>query len=242
MSAYKWFGGIAGWMAGGPLGALLGYWIGSLLEKGSKNEVEEVAHAGGNAPRDSFLFSLLVLTAAIIKADGKIMHSEMEHVRGFFRRQFGDEAAREANDILLSLFNHPIDVDGCCRQMATHMDYAQRLQLLDYLVGIARADGRVDESEVRMLRRIATALQLGLQEVDSLLGLGGTSTDDAYKVLEVAPSATDAEVRRAYKQLVLKHHPDRMATLGDDVKQAAEEKLKQINEAYDRIRQERGMK
>jgi len=239
MSAFKWFGSIAGWIAGGPLGGLLGYVIGSLMDGANKPEENS---SSLNAPRDNFLFSLLVLSAAIIKADGKIMHSEMEHVRGFFRQNFGDEAAAQANDLLLTLFRQPIDVEGCCRQMAANMDYAQRLQLLDYLVGIARADGRVDSTEEQMLRRIATALQMQAQEVDSLLGLGGKSAEDAYKVLEVAPSATDAEVRRAYKQLVLKHHPDRVATLGDDVKRAAEEKLKRINEAYERIRQERGLK
>jgi DnaJ like chaperone protein len=79
-------------------------------------------------------------------------------------------------------------------------------------------------------------------EVNSLLNLGGDSLEEAYKVLEVSPDATDQEVRAAYRQLALKHHPDRVATLGEDVKKAAEEKFQQINNAKEKIYKARGMK
>jgi DnaJ like chaperone protein len=79
-------------------------------------------------------------------------------------------------------------------------------------------------------------------EVDSLLNLGGSSLEDAYKVLEVSPDATDQEVRAAYRRLALKHHPDKVAMLGDDVKRAAEEKFQQINNAKEQIYKARGMK
>ena len=65
---------------------------------------------------------------------------------------------------------------------------------------------------------------------------------DAYKVLEIEPSATDEEVRKAFRKLALKHHPDRVATLGEDVRRAAEEKFQQINNAKERIYKARGMK
>lgn len=237
MSANKWFYGVAGWMLGGPLGALLGYWIGSYFD----NRAEEAADEAPNAQHDNFVFSLLVLTAAMIKADGRVMHSEMEYVRATFRRNFGDEAATQASDILRTLVKQDIDVQGCCTQMAAHMNEGERLQLLAYLVGIARADGHLDEREAALLRQMCVWLGLALAELDSLLGMGGATADEAYKVLEVSPDASDEEVRRAYKRLVLKHHPDRVATLGDDVKRAAEEKLKLINEAYERIRAARGL-
>ena len=79
-------------------------------------------------------------------------------------------------------------------------------------------------------------------EVDSMLNLKGESLADAYKVLEIEPSATDEEVRKAFRQLALKHHPDRVATLGEDVRRAAEEKFQQINNAKERIYKARGMK
>ena len=131
---------------------------------------------------------------------------------------------------------------ACGQQISEHLDYGQRLQLLSYLVGIAKADGNVPESEIQVLRKIAQALQLSASEVNSMLNLGSQSLGDAYKVLEVAESCTDEELRKAYKLLVLKNHPDRVAALGEDIRRGAEEKLKNINDAYARICKARGLK
>lgn len=256
MSYERWFGGCIGWMLGGPLGGLLGYVLGKLVEEGGgvKGMLGGQsatngggAGAGGQGPsaaadRDNFLFSLLVMSACVIKADGRIMHSEMEYVRRFFRQNFGEAAVSQAEYILRQLFRQNIDVEGCGRQMAQHLNYGQRLQLLSYLVGIARADGSVTADEVRELRRIARAMGLGDADLDSMLNLGAATADEAYKVLEVEASCSDEELRRAYKQQVLKNHPDRVAALGEDIRRAAEEKLKKINEAYGRICKARGIK
>jgi len=120
--------------------------------------------------------------------------------------------------------------------------YEQRLQLLDFLVKIAQSDGNVCSAEVDALKEVAQSMQLSMQEVDSMLNLRGDSLEDAYKVLEIEPTASDEEVRKAYRNLVLKHHPDRVATLGEDIRKAAEEKLQRINDAKERIFKARGMK
>jgi DnaJ like chaperone protein len=75
-----------------------------------------------------------------------------------------------------------------------------------------------------------------------MLCLGGESLDEAYKVLEIDSSATDDEVKAAYRKMALKHHPDRVATLGEDVREAAEEKFQKINSAKEKIFSARGMK
>jgi DnaJ like chaperone protein len=204
--------------------------------------------------RTSFRFALLVMASYIIRADGRIMHSEMEYVRNFLRQNFGEEAAKEGNDILLRLFeqrkemerNNPYafinTIRQCAAQLASALTYEQRLQLLAFLCGIAKADGQVSPEEVDALKEIARYMQMQEAEVNSLLNLGGDSLEEAYKVLEVSPDATDQEVRAAYRQLALKHHPDRVATLGEDVKKAAEEKFQQINNAKEKIYKARGMK
>ena len=82
---------------------------------------------------------------------------------------------------------------------------------------------------------------LSASEVDSMLNLGTDTLEAAYKVLEISPSATDDEVKAAYRKLAMKHHPDRVASLGEDVRKAAEEKFRQLNEAKEKIYKARGL-
>ena len=260
MGLGKWIGGIVGFMAMGPLGALAGYAIGSLLENASN---ASNASGGGNyretytpyeGQRNSFLFAMLVMASYIIRADGRIMHSEMEFVRRFLRANFGEAAVSEGEQILLNLFEqrkqmertNPMafrnTIHECGAQIAANLTYEQRLQMLDFLAKIAQSDGNVCQVEIDALKEVARSMGLSDQEVDSMLCLRGNSLEDAYKVLEISPEATDAEVRAAYRRLALKHHPDKVATLGEDIRRAAEEKLQEINDAKERIYKARGMR
>ena len=262
-------------MAGGPLGALAGYLLGSLFESGldsvnnpdnagtfgygsgrssfqdyqqAYRQAYQQRQAQGN--RNSFLFSLLVLASYIIKADGKAMHSEMETVRQMLRQNFGDVAVSQGNDILARLFEEQkrqgwsqfkLTVSDCCSQINHQMDYSQRLQLLNFLVIIAQADGHVDPTEMAALKECASWMGLSASEVDSMLNLGRDDLESAYKVLGVSPDATDDEVKRAYRKLALEHHPDKVAALGEDVRKAAEKKFQEINAAKERIWKARGL-
>ena len=264
MSIGKWIGGILGFIALGPLGALAGIALGSLFEAGVNQAGSFVGGTGyDNGPtsgnqfegeRNSFLFSLLVMASYIIRADGRIMHSEMEFVRQFLRRNFGEIAVRQGEDILLRLFEeakrmdreHPMGfrqtIRECGAQIAYNMSYEERLQLLAFLAEIAKSDGHVCPAEIDALKEVANALGLSEREIESMLNLCGDSLEDAYKVLEIEPTATDDEVRAAYRRMAVKHHPDKVANLGEDIRKAANEKLQKINEAKERIYKARGMK
>ena len=204
--------------------------------------------AQGN--RNSFLFALLVLASYIIKADGKAMHSEMEMVRQMLRQNFGEQAVAQGDDILRRLFEEQkrqgwmqfkVTVNQCCQQINHNMNRSQRLQLLNFLVLIAQADGSVPQSEVTALKETAQWLGLTATEVDQMLGMSKDDLESAYQVLGIAPSATDDEVRKAYRSMALKHHPDKVAALGDDVRTAAEKKFQEINAAKERIYKARGL-
>lgn len=251
-------------LIGGFIGYFVGEWIAERLNLDDSDAAQRMrqhyygdydgdnrSSSGGNAfGRQNFIEHLLVLAAYIIRADGKIMHSEMETVRGVFRQNFGDAMAAEADRKLKNLFAEakqmrPEEYDGMtrltCQRIAQSSDYSGRLQLLSFLVIIAQADGSVPQVELKALRDVAAWLQMDPGEVDSMLHLGGESVDDAYKVLGIEPTATDEEVRKAYRKLALQHHPDRVANLGDDVKKAAERKFQEINNAKERIYKARGL-
>ena len=277
MAAGKWIGGVLGFITAGPLGALAGYALGSLFEHGLDAVNRDGDHRYNNAydaysgnqsygrqgygqqsyegERNSFMFSLLVLSSYIINADGKIMHSEMEMVRRFLRQNFGEAAKQQGEEILLKLFEQQKQmgmqqyrsvIQDSCHQIRANMMYEQRLQLLDFLVMIAKADGVVNPQEVQALKEMAIHMGLSAEDVDQMLNLesgasSAGSLDDAYRVLGISPDASNDEVKAAYRKMALKHHPDKVAALGEDVRRAAEKKFQEINDAKDRIYKARGL-
>ena len=182
-----------------------------------------------------------------------VLALQRDDMRQFLRQNFGPEAVGDGEAILRQLFDKQRDTDqqqpgayrqtiaDCCGQLRMVLPESQRLQLLAFLVSIAKADGNLHQTETEALRDITRLLGLLDADLNSMMGLGSTSLDDAYKVLEVSPDATDEEVKRAYKEQVKRNHPDRVAQLGEDVRRAAEEKMKQINSARDIIYQARGL-
>ena len=209
--------------------------------------------------RNSFMFSLLVLSSYIIAVDGKIMHSEMELVRRFLLQNFGESAKKQGEEILLKLFEqqkrmgmqqYRSVIQDSCHQIRANMVYEQRLQLLNFLVMIAQADNVVSAEEIQALKEIAIHMGLDPSDVDQMLGMHGgssssgsssTSLEDAYRILGITPDASNDEVKAAYRKMALKHHPDKVAALGEDVRRAAEKKFQEINDAKDKIYKARGI-
>lgn len=255
MALGKWIGGFLGLLQGGPLGALAGFVLGSLFdtitERYQTFTVEEKRTYQAQGERNGFLFSLMVLSAHIIHADGKIMHSEMEYVRRFLRTNFSSQAESEGQEILLRLFDEKkrmgtdrwnAQMRAICQQLRVVMPAEQRIQLIAFLCEIAKADGAIVTEERNALQQICIEMGLNAGTAEQMMGLGGSTLEEAYQVLGLSPDATDDEVRRAYKKMALENHPDRVATLGDDIKAAAEKKFQKIGEAKDRIYKARGMK
>ena len=232
----KWIGGGLGWAFGGPLGAIIGFALGSAF--GNNSNTEE--YIGGTTQQRDFNVSLLVLSAAVMKADGSVKKSELDYVKRFFLTNFGQERAEKYILMLREILKQDIQVYEVSQQIGRFMDYSSKLQLIHYLFGIASADGSTHENEVDVISIIAKYMGISSSDFQSIKAMFVQQVDSAYKILGIDSNATDDEVKKAYREMAKKYHPDKVAYLGDDVRKSAEQKLQEVNEAYDKIRKQRG--
>lgn len=233
----KWIGGGLGWVFGGPIGAIIGFMLGNAVDA-RKNHPQ--GHGPETTPSD-FTVSLLVLTAAIMKADGRVVKAELDYVKDFLKKNFGQQRAQDMTLLLRDIVEKDFDPLPVCKQIAQHMPVAGRLELLHLLFGIAQADGRLETVELRLLEKMALNMRITPADFASIQAMFIEQTDGAYTILEIEPDASDDEVKKAYRRMAAKHHPDKVAAMGEEVQQAAKEKFQKINEAYEQIKKQRGM-
>lgn len=244
----KWIGALIGFSIFGFFGAIIGYGLGSVFDARGNFEWDERftsgnAYTGRQAYERSgtgdFAASLLVLTAAVMKADGKVLKSELEYVRSFYIRQFGENKTRQQMRALRDLLKQNIDVVAISQQIRLQMQYPSRLQLLHYLFGIAQADNHISDSEIAVIRRAALALGIVNADFESIKAMFVKETGADFKILEISPDASNEEIKKAYRKMAKKYHPDKVAHLGEDVKKQAEAKFRKVQEAYDNLKSAR---
>jgi DnaJ like chaperone protein len=237
----KLIGGGLGWVMGGPIGGLLGFLVGSMVDITTISTSAYQSRGAAATTPGAFGVSLLVLIAAVMKADGKVVKSELDYVKQFFVRQFGRESAREASVMLRDLLKQEIPLQDVCQQIARNMDYSSRLQLLHLLFNVSLADGQIHTSERDIIEKISGYLGISGSDFGSIRNMFVPETDSSYKILEIEPSASNDEIKKAYRRMAMKYHPDKVSHLGEDFKKTADEKFKKVNEAYERIKKERNM-
>jgi len=235
----KWIGGSLGWVMGGPIGGLLGFLVGSMVD--STTISSSYDENSRRTTSGAFGVSLLVLIAAVMKADGKVVKSELDYVKQFFQRQFGSDAAREASMMLRDLLKQDIPIHDVCRQIASNMDYSSRLQLMHLLFNVSVADGAINSAESDIIGKIAGYMGISDSDFISIRNMFVPETDSSYKILEIEKSSTDEEVKKAYRRMAMKYHPDKVIHLGEEYRKSAEEKFKKVNEAFEKIKKERSM-
>ena len=232
----KWIGGTLGWAFGGPIGALLGFTFGSMLDGVTVNDNKQQQTQSGD-----FIASLLILTAAVMKADKKVLKSELDYVKQFFNKQFGSDVTDQKMLLLREILKQDIPVRDVCLQIKQNMEYSARLQLIHFLFGLAAIDGQLHPDEIAVVENIARYLNIQINDISSIKAMFVKDTASAYNILEITQDATDEELKKAYRKMAVKYHPDKVSHLGEDIQNAAKEKFQQLNTAYEQVKKQRGL-
>lgn len=258
----KIVGGVLGFVGGGPIGALIGFGIGSLFDDNKEDaERSSYTYRGREyitSPED-FSVSLLVLSAAMMKADGKVLKSELDFVKQWFVQQFGVEKTKDYMLTLKDLLKKEIPLRDVTLQIRQNMSMPNRHQMIQYLCQIALADGHVDQEELRVLHTISHYLGIHARDLESIKAMyfrtqyssgssdsyrrpAQSSLNDDLKILGLNSSATNDEIKKAYRKLAIKYHPDKVANLGEEHQKAAKDKFQKLTAAYDRVKEVKGIK
>lgn len=243
----KWIGVGLGWALGGPIGGIFGFALGAMFDNTTGVDPVEGQGGGDSSYRhrttpDDFLKALLVLSASVMKADGKVMRSELDYVKRYFTSQFGPDKSADLVMVLQEILKQEIPIREVCEQVRYNMEYSSRLALMHFLFNISQADGSVDASEVNIIQQIGGYLQISAKDFESIRAMFWKDKSSAYKILEIEETCTDDEVKKAYRKMALKYHPDKISHLGEDFKKSATEKFLKVQEAYETLKSERGIK
>ncbi len=252
MTFAKWIGGALGYAVGGPIGGLLGFAFGSMFDSEEKqNQQYKRVDTGRNRGSDyeryrhrtqsgDFAASLLVLSASVMKADGKLLKSELDYIKAFYQKQFGEQQAAYHMGVLKELLKKDIPLKQVCEQIRYFMEHSARLQLMHFMFGIAHADGHVHSSEERVIQQIASYLGISSRDYQSLRAMFYKDASSAYKILEVSKNVTEDELKKAHRRMVKKYHPDKLKDLGEAQMKIGETKFIEVQKAYEQIKKEKG--
>ena len=231
------WGGL-GWVVAGPIGAILGYAYASMNSETNIGQFSS-GHQSGYANKTrhgDFVISVLVLLAKVMKADGKLLRSELDYVKNFLKQQFGVQQTRELMKVFKEILDQDYPLRDVCRQIQRSMDHPSRLELIHILYGLSAADGDVHEKEIHVIQAIANYLNINKNDYESIKATFAKDNEAPYRILEIDPSASDQEVKKAYRKMATKYHPDKVSHLGKEMQDLAEEKFKAVNDAYQKIK------
>jgi DnaJ like chaperone protein len=243
----KWLGAGAGFTMGGPIGAIIGFVVGSFIDgvsvedlKAEQREYQQNTGSRSQAQSGDFEISLLVLASIVIKADGRIDQRELDFVRQYFVSLYGKTRANNAFKLFKGIVKKDVSARQVCMQIREYMSHSSRLQLLHFLFGIAQADGHVAPIEEETIHKISYYLYISDRDFASIRAMFEQKSESAYEILEIERTASDSEIKQAYRKMVKKYHPDKLVGLGEEHVKMGKQKFQKVQEAYEKIKNERG--
>ncbi|MEO6304375.1 MAG: TerB family tellurite resistance protein [Bacteroidia bacterium] len=246
---FKFIGAAVGFfLLRNVLGAIIGFVIGSVIDNfkvisvkgGSGGDIFDYYKQQASRSHEDFATMLMALSAAVMKADGRPLKVELEYIKAFFAQQFGPQYSSQHLQILKQFLDAPqIPLDQICQDINLRMQIEVRIQLLHYLFGIAKSDGHVADTEINVLKRIAGLLEIPSSDFESIKNMFYRDVNSDYHVLGIEPTATEEEIKKAYRQMAIRYHPDKVIHMGEEYQKGAKEKFQKIQEAYENIKKAR---
>ena len=234
MSLGKWVGIGAGWFLAGPIGAIIGYYIGKSFFNGKNDNAQ------------AYELSLLILSSLVIKSDGRIAKSELEYVKKFFIDTFGIQKANKYFQIFNKLNKQSLisQLRPVCQQLTSSINHSSRLQIIHFLFGVSASDNEIHHAEIDLIKKIAGYLNVNNYDFESIKSMfidygSSGGLEKWFKILEIDKSASDEEVKKAHRKMVIKYHPDKLQGVSKDIVKLAEEKFLLVQQAYEEIMKNR---
>ncbi len=253
---FKFIGAVVGYVFLGRsfFGGFIGFLVGSFID--NMSSTAKTGQASGGSADDVFSYykqhasqrnndfptMLMALSAAVMKADGNVLKVELDYIKTFFRNQFGDKfEVAHLQELKHFVDSAEIPLQQICYDIKMRTQLEVRIQLLYYLFGIAKADGNVAASEIQVIQNIANLLGVAQSDFESVKNMFYKDVNSDYKILELEPTATEEELKKAYRQMAIRYHPDKVASMGEEYQKGAQEKFQKIQEAYENIKKQRGI-
>lgn len=256
----KLVGGAFGFMLGGPLGALLGAALGHKFDKGlgGIQGFEGLEPGQQERVQTAFFTATFSVMGAVAKADGRVSAQEISLAEAVMREMnLSGELRRTAIRLFSEGKSSAFPLDDVLEQFRRECHGRSTLirMFIEIQLQAAYADGTLHTSEEQLLLHISSRLGFSEREfrrLEQMLGAQrhyretatqtpGPSLDDAYSLLGVSASASDAEVKKAYRRLISQHHPDKLVSKGlpEEMMKVASQKTHEIKQAYEQIRKAR---
>ena len=236
----KWIAAFIGYYLFRFPGGIFGYFVGGLFDQFLNGKRISFNSQPQNIQPALFQINLISLAAIVIKADGQVKAAELQFVRTFFISNYGPDKASS----IFEIFNEQIKKEAIsifelAEVFRKKAPYETQLQILHFLFGVANADGSISKSELQKINQIATAIGIRSNDLESIKAMFIKATGNAFRILEISPSATDSEVKKAYRSMAKKYHPDKLQSKDPAMIKGAQEKFQEVQRAYEAIQKER---